>query len=395
MSLKHLCMILFSSGLLALAQPRAPSFSGEPIIVWRIGSPHTGETPDTTVPLDLKLRAEKLGSAITIKGLPAQGFSQIFFDAFENHQEPDIIAFDNIGILDGITTRLGGFTGIGSSPTVRKALIKVTGSLKDLTGGPGGWQFLVSTSKNDQAAKALALQPPECDTNFASQVPPPPDLQSTSTHISKGFLEQSGLLKTYEDVDRLAAEGVRRGPVRVLDTKACGYWGSDHLAFVSMLSSYQSAKAIGQLPVLLVLRKQADKWSVLVASTDPISNTAFLGELRALPGLLTRPWNQRTELQPAELLSPENGQSPQAERGQRFGSFTWSPSQSEDVVAEIVEFAYLDDARLFLRFREKGATTEQLSAGEIFSSRTEWKWRVWSISDAGMIAFSRARMFPN
>ncbi len=204
MSLKHLCVILFSSGLLALAQERAPAVGEGPIIVWRIGDPHTGDTPDTTVPLDLKLKVEKLGSGIRINAFPAKGFSQIFFDAFKSHQEPDIIAFDNIGILDGSTTELGKFAGIGSSPTLRKALIRVTGSLRDLTGGPegwqfGGWQFLVSTSKNYQAARALALQPPECDTKLVPEVPPPSGLQSISTQISAAFLEQSGSLKTYAD----------------------------------------------------------------------------------------------------------------------------------------------------------------------------------------------------
>lgn len=394
MSWKHLCVILFSSGLLALAQGRTPSFS-EPIIVWSIGSPHTGDTPDTTVPLDLKLRSEKLGSGIRISAFPAKGFSQIFFDAFESHQEPDIITFDNIGILDGITTELAGFTGIRSSPRVRNALIQVTGSLKNLTGGFGGWQFLISTSKNYQAARTLALQPPECDTNSVSEVPPPSDLQSISKQISGAFLAQSGSLKPFEDRDRLVAGGVRRGPAQSLDTEACGYWGNDHLAFVSMLSSYQSAKEIGQLPVLLVLRKQDDKWSLLVASTDPISNAAFLRQLRPLPGLLTKLWGQRSEVQPAELLLPEDGRFPHAEHGERFGAFTWSPSQSEDVVAEIVEFAYQGDARLVLRLREQGAATEQLSAGVLWTTGSEWKWRVWSVSDAGMIAFSRARMFPH
>ena len=395
MSLKRPCVILFSCGLLALAQERVSSFSDAPIIVWRIGSPHTGDTPDTTVPLDLQLKAEKIGSDIKVEAFPAQEFSQIFFEAFKAHQEPDILAFDNYGILDGITTNLGGFTGIGSSPTVRKALIEVTGSLKDLTGGQGGWQFLISTSKNHQAAKTLALQSPECDASLVSESSPPSDVQILASRISDAFLEQSRSLQAYENGKRLVAEGVRRGPVQVLETKACGYWGNDHLAFVSLLSSYQSAKQVGQIPVLLVLRKQDDTWRLLTASTDPISNTRFLEQIRSLAGRLQRPWNQRSEPQPAELLSPEDGQFPPAEPGQRFGSFRWSPSASDDVVAEVVEFAYQNDARLFLRLRTKGVTSEQLSAGELWTSRSEWKWRVWSISEAGTIAFSPARRFPH
>ena len=395
MSLKRLCVILFSSGLLTLAQEQASSFSNGPIIVWKVGSPYRGDTPDTSVPLELKLKAEKIGSGIKVEVFPAKGFSQIFFEAFEAHQEPDILVFNNYGILEGITTNLGELTGINSNPTVRNALIEMTGSLKDFIGGQWGWQFLIATSKHHQAAMTLALQSPECDASLASEFPPSSDLQSLSQRISHAFLEQSGSLKAYEDGKRLVAEGVRRGPLQVLETKTCGYWGNDHLAFVSLLSSYQSAKRVGQIPVLLVLRKQDDDWRLLAASTDPISNTRFLEQIRPLAGMLQGLWNQHSEPQPAELLSPKNGQFPSAKPGRRFGDFSWLASPSEAVVAEIAEFAYQNDARLSLRLRTKGTTFEQLSAGELWTSHSEWKWRVWSISDTGAISFSPVRTFPH
>jgi hypothetical protein len=361
-------------------------------VVWKVGSPHTGDTPDTTAPLDLKLSAKKLGTTVRIKAFPAKGFAQTFFDAFEAHQEPDVIAIDNYGIIDGITTKLGAFTGIGSSQTVARSLVTVTDSLKGLAGGRGGWQFLVSTSKNHEVARLLALQPPECDAR-TPQLLVPVEVQPVARTIADAYLQQLASLKTYEDSDRLVAEGMRRGPLHVDETTTCGYWGNDHLAFISLVSTYESAKAIGQIPVLLVLRKQDTQWRLLTASTDPISNGGFLMQIAAISGVLQGSSNNGSNPNAAELLSPADGQTPVPGASQRFGNFTWRSSASHNVVAEIVEFAYQNDARLFLRLRQTNLTTEQISDGQLWTSRSEWKWRVWSINDAGAVAFSESRSF--
>lgn len=386
MWMRCLSAITFCFALTGSAQTLPGS---APIVVWKVGSPHLGDTPDTTVPLDLKLRAEKIGDEIRIEAFPAAGFAQFFFDAFERKQEPDIVSFDNRGILDGIATQLGGFTGIGSSPTVRKSLVEVTGSLEDLG---RGWQFLVSTSKNHKAARTLALPSPQCDTSY-SPTPVSFEIQTIAERMSSAFLEQAASLKAYADNDRLLAEGARRDPVQVTGTRACGVWGSDKLAFVSLLSTYESPRVIGQIPVLLVLRKPDAEWRLLAASTDPISNSNFLKQIPRITGLLQNVRDAPDKPEPAQLQSPGDGQEPLPETGQRFGSFSWSPSPSENVVAEIAEFAYLGDARLFLKLRTKQQTTERISAGELWNSRTEWNWRVWSISDTGTLALSKPRSF--
>ena len=389
-----LYLVLLSVPMASLAQ-QAPSPSGEnQILVWRVGSPYVGDTPDTTVPLDLKLRAREIGSRIQIESFPAKGFAREFFDAIEMHQEPDIIAFDNMGIIDGSSTSLGGSTGIGSSATVRKALIKVTGSLKDLTGGSGGWQYLVSTSKNHEAARKLALQPPECDPSLpSSQVPA--DVQQLSKNISKLYLEQSPSLGAFEDSQRLIAEGVRRDTLSVSETRACGSWGNKRLIFVSLNSTYESEKTIGQIPVLLILRNQNNNWKLLAASTDPISTSTFLQQIPRFSQSLQGPSRQKGELLPASRISPLSGLAPTPVSGQRFGEFSWQPSSSEDVVAEIVEFAYQNDARLFLRPRLKSVAVDQISSGQLWRSKSEWQWRVWSISSAGDVVFSQVGSFGN
>jgi hypothetical protein len=96
---------------------------------------------------------------------------------------------------------------------------------------------------------------------------------------------------------------------------------------------------------------------------------------------------------PAQLLSPDNGDFPVPDAGQRFGSFTWQPSPSGNVVAQIVEFAYQNDDRLFFMPSQNDAPPDRVSAGSLWRTGSEWKWRVWSISDTGAIAFTDYRTF--
>jgi hypothetical protein len=65
------------------------------------------------------------------------------------------------------------------------------------------------------------------------------------------------------------------------------------------------------------------------------------------------------------------------------------------VVAEIVEFAYQNDARLFLRPRLKSVAVDQISSGQLWRSKSEWQWRIWSISSAGNVVFSQVGSFGN
>jgi hypothetical protein len=93
------------------------------------------------------------------------------------------------------------------------------------------------------------------------------------------------------------------------------------------------------------------------------------------------------------LRSPQNGRFPVAPTAERFGNFAWQSSMSDDVVAEIAEFSYQDDARLFLLRPLKPGVPRHVSAGQLWSTQGDWTWRVWSISGSGEIAFSEQRTF--
>ena len=97
---------------------------------------------------------------------------------------------------------------------------------------------------------------------------------------------------------------------------------------------------------------------------------------------------------PAMLLSPA-GRLPQPLDGGRFGTFTWRASPSKEVVAEIAEFAYHDDARLFLTRPAYLGSDGQISAGQLWTTRSVWTWRIWSITRTGEVVFSDARTFPH
>jgi hypothetical protein len=393
-------MVAANESCVALAQVSGragsnplPSRPEEKLItVWKVGDPWRGNTPDVAVPPDLELSAERLGYELKIEAFPASGFAETFFRALE---KPDILAIDNYGIIDGVTTPLGSFAGIGSDEKTHQALVRVTESLRSLRGRSGGWEFLIQTSPNYKAARLLALRPPECTTS-SQATPLPADLRKAAARIAEAYLEGNPSLKQLEDPDRLHTEATNQEQRRLFETKVCGNWGSDHLTFVQTDSTYESATALGQRSTVLMLREYESQWRLLAASTDPISNTRFVSQIPELVSLITKAWSPGSMPNPAKLLEPQDGHYPTPAGGERFGEFSWQPSGAADVVAEIVEFAYKGDARLIARcFSGHPPTVERLSTGELWHTRSVWKWRVWSIAGTGAMSYSETRSFPN
>lgn len=96
---------------------------------------------------------------------------------------------------------------------------------------------------------------------------------------------------------------------------------------------------------------------------------------------------------PAKLLTPD-GIFPQPKGGERFGDFRWQPSPSANVVAEVAEFAYQGNARLFVHFRsQQDPEHDAISVGQLWTTNDVWKWRVWSITNQGAVSFSSFRSF--
>ena len=96
---------------------------------------------------------------------------------------------------------------------------------------------------------------------------------------------------------------------------------------------------------------------------------------------------------PAELLTPD-GQYPLPENGERFGSFSWRPNPSPNIVAEVVEFTWRFNTRMFIHLHSgQNLDHDSLWTGRMYGWGGPWKWRVWSITDRGTVALSSARSF--
>jgi hypothetical protein len=92
----------------------------------------------------------------------------MFADAVGRGAAPDVLVFDNFGVMDGITTGLGHFEGIGQEPTLRRQFVKVTGAFDELLGPQRGWTYLFALSANHAAARTLALRAFATNTGHAT-----------------------------------------------------------------------------------------------------------------------------------------------------------------------------------------------------------------------------------
>src|SRR5208337_5682126 len=88
---------------------------------------------------------------------------------------------------------------------------------------------------------------------------------------------------------------------------------------------------------------------------------------------------QAKSVEPAVILTPE-GAFPVPAQGERFGDFKWTASRSADVKAEIAEFDYGYDVRLFFVPAAGPGQERQVSAGLLATANAPWTWRVWSVA---------------
>ena len=365
--------------------------TGTTIRIWKVGSPHTGDTPDTEMPPALAREAGSRGWRLSIDAFPAQAFADRFFAAGRNGSAPDVLVFDNFGTMDGIVTKLGTFVGIGQDPVIRNQLIQVTSSFDELLGPARGWTFLFTSSANYAAARELALRTPRCkDASSARSLPTDLAVPELAAAYLAG--DNAGILR-HADPERLSGLRPNLEPVTVGGVAVCGGWGNERLAFATVNASYQADTTIGHASLLLAFRKTSSLWRLLVAARDPVSNRHFVTLLPGLSKILAHDIPAGPLPTPATLHSPQNGRFPIPPNGARFGDFEWQSSTSEDVVAEIAEFSYHDDARLFLLQPRNPGAPQHISAGQLWSTQGEWAWRVWSITESGEIAFSEVRTF--
>jgi hypothetical protein len=400
---------------IAQASAAAPAKPGNSLIrIWTVGSPHTNALPPAVIPLELRQRAESLGYTIEIEAFRPDSFAAQFHQALQNHNEPEILTFDNYGVLSGMKTQLGYFQGIDGDRRTASSLALVHETLTSLQ--PHGWVMLVPSAGNYEAARALSLRTPECDARtgpaaFSQDILPTlREAREKAVSATRAYLDcDQSTLAAISDESRMVQQCfMPQSETKVESVRACSVAGNQKLAFVSLVSSFSgkvndpraldSSKPgmnLGQQSIFAVLTNQSGTWRLLAITHDPVNTrpripvttNTFMKSLDHGPATAITP-------EPARLLTP-NGVYPPAQPGERFGVFIWEPSRSTDVIGQVVEFMWGKETnwgltRLF--FLPPGGN--QISSGLLMVGGTTM-WRVWSVSKSGAVVFSEQHSFKH
>ncbi len=278
---------LFLALLLASCAGLPSSSGSTPRIrlqLWQVGSPYKGDTQSTVPPQALVDACRKLGLSLSMRAFPAKGFYDVLSSAFAEGKQPDILFFDNMGILKGAKTSAGAFTGLESEPSLRDSLMQVSESLNYAR----GWQYLIKGSANHEAARKLVLRELDkpCETlpeglaeaaSLAAAAVAKRDEAAVLELSGGGFALETNFINPPE-----AGSGL--GESLIFDS-----WGNDHLAFTSASLSYEGERSIGTKRYLLVFAKADAGWRLMDASDAwafPATLRARLPALKGAQGLL-------------------------------------------------------------------------------------------------------------
>jgi hypothetical protein len=389
---------------------RAAKSSSNVIRVWTVGSPHTGALPPAVVPPDLRQRAESLGYTIEVETFRAIGFTGRFRQALKEHNEPEILAFDNYGVISGVRTANGWFEGIDSDRRMAPNLVLVHETLFSLQ--TRGWVMLVHPAVNYEAARTLSTPPAECDARSSRAEDPALRLaQEKAVFATRAYLDcDRPALAAVSDDSRLMQQCfMPQSNTKVEAVKACRVSGNQKLAFVSLVSGFSAqlrdstgllrstvGMELGQQSIFAVLRNQNGNWRLLAITHDPM-NTSQPRALTTSKGFLNSlDQEQPADLTPqsARLLMPD-GMLPVPPKGERFGDFIWQPSESTDVIGQVAEFTWGKGTNYGLtRLFFLPASENKVSSGLLMNGGLS-QWRVWSVSKSGDVAFSEQHSFRN
>ena len=339
------------------------------IRVWKVGSPHEGDIPDSTPPFELQRESKKMGFKLSVEGFPAKGFASKFFEAVEKHEEPDILVIDNYGIIDGITTALGNFTGIGTSSIIRDNLVSVSGSLKEFESSQGGWQILISTSRNYREAKALALRQSHCD----------PELKVTLEKIEKtiaGELHKYAL-KYISDSNMF--------PVRLgsdFSMTICGFWGNNNIAFINSNITYEAEKNIGWSKVLVMMEKKESSWELLNLG----GNVDLIKQLNKQIKLVDASPNAALQ-NDLKIIGPPDG-TKSTRTSKPSLEWEWS-SDVKNIAYYLIESQYSSDDRWSWSYFKLILPQKNVKLVAPFGVGMQpHRWKVWAIDQKGSVVRS-------
>ncbi len=294
---------------------------------------------------------------------------------------PDVIFTDNYIHVKGGKTATGSFDGMQSDAKLHSRLFAVSEALGDLG---RGWAFLVAGSPDHEAAEALVAEFSGCQT----PMPSPGEellrrLQLQAEAAARDFLQCSQDPSIYDRaaLSRDCAEQTTT-PRRI---EVCRITSTAKLAFVETAVAITGELLVGRRSIVSVHRFD-DGWRLLAVSSDPASVGETAGRWRAL-----EPRFGASGMAPtAATLQTPDGVLPAPAAGERFGEFSWLPAEPASI-AQVVEMNYGRDTRLFL----VDPAESRLSTGRLWTTKSTWHWRVWTVGADGAIALSETRSFQN
>ena len=397
----------------AICVPEAVAAPNLTINVWCVGSPFSRELPGRCVYTLIEQQAQQLGYTIAIENIRAVDFVQRFRDAVQENKPPEILMFNNFGVLIGVPMPAARFEGLlEKDSTVIESLTMVYETLTHKQPG-GWWTMLVSTAANHDAAKKMALQPLPCPAPSGSSRLSQSELANVSElgiQVARAYLlGDNATLAAASDPVRLGNKSFLPGTSVTLEKlQTCGVYGNERLAFVTLAGSFFTRRRpptrnidyagwltntpLGQQSLLAVFRKLKGQWRLLAISDDPV-NTGNSGRptLLALERLTALMAVDDARLSGNPRLITADGARIVPPPNARFGDFEWIPNPDATVVCEVAEFLVgrteRETTRLFLLFGRE----ERLSSGLLFGSGG--RWRVWSISSSGDVGLSESRAY--
>jgi hypothetical protein len=244
-------------------------------------------------------------------------------DARARHEEPDILVFNNMSIIKGLPLKspAGPLEGIDNDASVAASLINVSESLESLA--PRSWKYLVGTSRHSAAARALATRTIDCAFREADDPSPTlidrnsgplPDVaqravtafltqdESTLNVLAGGAYPEDTLPI---ERSRSVFDKVIPAPSRsIQEVKTCSTWGNRRLAFVDVVTAFESSAEVGYRSLLAIV-DDGDDHPRLLALGGPHK---LVASLRRHQQLLTggRP---SISIDPPMLVSPEDRSS--------------------------------------------------------------------------------------
>jgi hypothetical protein len=379
-----LSMGFISSSIIGIAQ------SEDEIRIWLIGRASQDEgnfVPEAILPLEVAVALSELGLTGILEAYSANQFDVEIRDAFDNGTLPEILATSNSLKLREYQLENEDFDA---------QLHNVVNSLQPL----GAFVRLNKTAANYNSAVQLALREPICEDGMQSFLQGFADrgvLSDIAEPLSASYMAGDfDAISASLSPDSLMRNTRYDEPGEVSAALSCEFWGNTNLVFVKTIVAFETSLNLGHQEIIVVLQSSDDlQMRPLTVTWDPVSLNELDDEHTAFATQLDIGLFPGDAPEPAQISTPD-GVVPEPVGEDRFGDFAWTPSASADVIFEIAEFDYETGTRLF--FFNRGAGGENpaeqlLSTGRLWTTETTWNWRVWSISDSGLITFSDVRSF--